>query len=362
MRHKILFVINKMTYGGAAKIMAFVANGLTARGHEVHLLSYENPNIIPALDARIHIAQAPPQPPALPGLRRIVQVWQVRHVIRQLKPEVIISFLTYPNLISILAAQGTGIPVIIAERGDPYAWQGWFTRLRDGVYRFANGYIFQTHRAKEYYSNINPSKAIVIPNPAYIGEKPPAPNRAEIQETIVTVGRLELKQKRQDVLIQAFAQIATEYPEIRLVVYGDGEDEMRIRSLIAEHQLEGRILLAGVTKNVYAAIQSARLFVLSSDYEGIPNALIEAMSVGLPCISTDCSPGGAAELIENMHNGILVKTGDSRALAQAIRFMLDHPQQAEQMGQNATKILDRFNPTYILDAWENAIHRFVFRI
>ena len=99
------------------------------------------------------------------------------------------------------------------------------------------------------------------------------------------------------------------------------------------------------------------MFVMTSDYEGIPNALAEAMSLGLPCISTDCSPGGAALLMENGKNGLLVPVGDSDKLAEAMREYMDDPEFAEQMGRNAINIADTFSQEKILDQWISFIER-----
>lgn len=358
MGYKILFVIHKMDYGGAEKVMAFLANRLSRAGYEVSLLPYENPVLMQQILPEVkQIDFHEPLPPVF-ALRRISQIFQVRKVFCRTKPDLIISFLTYPNITSILAlmTMGRRIPIIISERGDPSVLQSWFTRLRDFIYNFADGYVFQTEGAKRHFNKRIQAKSVLIPNPV-ISDDIPSQWTGERENRIVSVGRFELIQKRQDLLIKAFSRIADQYPSMKLVLYGDGGDKAKIEGLIKECSLEDRVVLPGISMNVSEDIKKAKLFVLSSDYEGMPNALIEAMCVGLPSIATDCSPGGAAELIRNMENGILVEAGSVDELANAMDYLLCHPDEAERMGQNALKIKQDLDPEMIVSQWEEYIDR-----
>ncbi len=357
MSPRILFVIHRLSYGGASKIMAFLANQLSYEDYDVHLFAYESNETVPSLAPSVHHVACRYSPCAVVGLRRIVQITQIREVIYEVKPDVIISFLAYPNVMSIIASRGMSTRVIICERGDPFSERGWFSRFRDFVYRFADGYVFQTNGARQYYSKRIQTQAAVVPNPV-IAEDISVNWRGGREDAIITAGRLELKQKRQDLLISAFSRIAANHPHIRLVIYGDGEDETAIRQLVSNLRLEGRVVLAGVSRNMLGVMKNARMFVLSSDYEGIPNALVEAMSIGVPCISTDCSPGGAAQLIRNMENGILVPRGCRDELANAMEFMLTNPERAELMGRNARLVTRDLDPDAIVDRWKSYIARY----
>lgn len=161
-----------------------------------------------------------------------------------------------------------------------------------------------------------------------------------------------MKQKRQDLLIEAFKKLSNEYPEYILEFYGSGEDERAIQELIGQRK---NIKLCGMTRNVAEAIQNAAMFVLTSDYEGIPNALLEAMSIGVPCISTDCSPGGAAMLIENGINGLLVNQGDVVGLYNAMKYYAKNPHIAETMGAKGTEVCDRFSEEIISELWRETV-------
>jgi GalNAc-alpha-(1->4)-GalNAc-alpha-(1->3)-diNAcBac-PP-undecaprenol alpha-1,4-N-acetyl-D-galactosaminyltransferase len=357
MAPKILFVIKKINYGGASKMMVALANRLAADGYEVSLLTYEGNGCCEGLAPGINKINRIPITPERVAYRRLEQIGFVRSMIKQNRPDIVLSFLTYPNLISIIGLFGLDIPLIISERGDPYANRGWFTVMRDFLYRYADGYVFQTSAAKKYYHRRIQEKAAVIPNPILAD----VPTRwiGPREDVIVSVGRFELKQKRQDLLIQAFSRVVSKYPKIKLVLYGDGEDEPEIRRIIDSLNLRERVVLAGVTTNILESINKAKMFVLSSDYEGMPNALIEALCSGLPCISTDYSPGGADELIANKVDGLLVRPGSVEELAEAMEYFLEHPTIAEEMGQKAAENIRKLEPQTIFDQWKKYINQHV---
>src|SRR5690606_37218842 len=151
------------------------------------------------------------------------------------------------------------------------------------------------------------------------------------------VGRLH-EQKNQQLLVNAFAKISNEYPDYKLEIFGEGELRDLLEEQISKLNLEGKVILRGTTNTLFDEIIDASLFVLSSDFEGMPNALMEAMSLGLPCISTDCKPGGAKELIENKVNGLLSNRLSEKNLYECIKYMLENPTKAEMMGIEAKNI------------------------
>ena len=168
-----------------------------------------------------------------------------------------------------------------------------------------------------------------------------------------TLGRLDIFQKRQDVLIKAFYLFHNNHPDYKLEIWGDGaqQDEEKIKRLISSLKLDNYVIMKGVTNTPSKSIMDSRFFVLSSDFEGIPNALIEAMSLGLPCISTKCSPGGAELLITNSRNGLLVPCGDYRALSDKMCWMVEHPIDSDNMGKEARKISEKFSDEIISKMW-----------
>ena len=200
-----------------------------------------------------------------------------------------------------------------------------------------DGVIFQTDRAAKFYSDLIECESKVIHNAVgneWVYHEYPRDN---IRNTISAIGRL-CDQKDYVTLIQAFEIVHRVYRDYNLEIYGEGPDKAKIENLIEYLNLQNCVMLKGVCKNAIQRIADTRMFVLSSKYEGMPNALMEAMGVGLPVISTDC-PNGPAELIENGINGMLVPVGDVQTLAKAIIYLIENPKKAEAMGKNARTIL-----------------------
>lgn len=333
-------------------MLTFVANGLSKRGYDVQVYTYEGTEQnYPIDDGVVHITED--NVITTRWIRRILQVFQIKKVIKRVKPDIVISFLIFPNLLSILATAGTKTPVIISERADPYQDPGLFSSFFQFMYRFADGVVFQTDGAKNFFRDKLRHASCVIPNPVTIkGDWEPVRER---EKKIAFVARFEVVQKRQDLMLSAFRQVVDAYPEYKLVFYGDGPDEEKVRAMTEELKLSENVVFAGVTKDVCGAIRASRMFVLTSDYEGIPNALIEAMAVGLPVIATDCSPGGARMLIEDKRNGLLVPRGDVDAIAAAMKYLIENEQTAEEYGLRAREIVDKYTPDKFYHSWSEYI-------
>jgi len=354
LKKTLLFVMDEIGYGGAPKMICAVANYLATQSNCVYFYTYENNLIRQPMNSKIlHIKCNKNY--KLRGIRRIIQIIEIKKVISILNPDAIISFTDYPNLLTLLAATGINVPVIISERGDPYfRATGWFHKFRIFIYQFAEGLVFQTEGAKDFFKDSIRRKGVVIPNPVII-ENLPERWEGEVKDEIAFVSRFEMITKRHDVMLNAFKKVLSKHPDIKLVFYGDGEDKDKVENMVLEMGLSKNVVFAGVTDNVCEAIRYAKIFALSSDYEGIPNSLIEAMSVGLPCISTDCSPGGARLLIENMKNGILVPRGDADALAEGMLFLLDNEEIRKSFGNEAMKIIDKFDVAKVMNCWDRYI-------
>jgi glycosyltransferase involved in cell wall biosynthesis len=182
----------------------------------------------------------------------------------------------------------------------------------------------------------------------------------ERRKVIVSVGRI-CAQKRQDVLIDAFQKIADKNKEYNLEIYGKGDMLEELKARVESYGLSNRIKFIVTGANVFQDMKNASLFAFTSDYEGLPNALLEAMALGLPCVSTKCSPGGAEALIEDGKNGYLVHCGDVNALAERIDYMLSNYDKALAMGKEAFKIRNRVELQVILDEWERYINHVLER-
>ena len=251
-----------------------------------------------------------------------------------------------------------GTKVIVSERNDPAHFAGkkitkWVSRI---LMRKANGYVFQTADAQKYYGSTVLGKSVIIPNPIFTEKMPDTPYEGIREKKIVSVGRLN-KQKNQILLIDAFYLILKDFPEYKLYIWGEGAERTNIEGYIRKLGIEKSVFLPGVTENIYMEIYEASLFILPSDFEGMPNALIEAMALGIPCISTDCPCGGPRELIKNGKNGILVPINDKEALVNGIYSLLNNKEHATEIGYEAFKIREKLCYDTICNKW----YEFLFK-
>mgnify|MGYP000894975165 CR=1 FL=1 len=350
---KVMFIIDFLGYGGASKMLTEIANNLSLKGFDVKVYGYASNSHHYNFVAGVEYIQGSPLHSNY-YLRHFLKVPQVIKMIRKIKPNVIISFMPNPNVLSIIGTRFTNIPVIISERGDPSIFKGIIPKIKYFFYNFADVLVCQTEGAKSFFNNRIKRKSIIIPNSVTIQKTQITPIEQRRKE-IAFVGRFQLSQKRQDLMVLAFKEVVKKHPEYKLVFYGDGDDIEIVKNLVRNEGLSNSVIFAGKVDNVIDIIKDAGIFVLTSDYEGIPNALIEAMCLGLPVVSTDCSPGGARLLIENNINGIIVPRGNVQSIANAVNFLIENPSEAQKMGANAQNIIERFSPEKICSLWEKVI-------
>ncbi|QGH36260.1 glycosyltransferase [Gracilibacillus salitolerans] len=343
-----------MNYGGAGKMLSFLANNLNRLGYQVSVYTYASDNNHYFLDKEIKYIPGNKAQTSIYS-KKTLPIFQMRRVIEATNPDLIISFLNNSNFLSILSAAFKNIPVIICERSDPYNEKSLSLSFMRSFYRFASGAVFQTEGAKEYYKEIIRKKSIVIPNPVTIDREERIPSGSKKNE-IAFVARFNIKQKRQDVMVKAFYKVVETHRDIKLVFYGDGPDLLKVQEMVKEYNLSDNVFFAGKVNDVKNKLKNSRMFVLTSDYEGIPNALIEAMAVGLPVVTTNCSPGGAELLIENGKNGLIVPTGEVDKIASAILFLIERPEVAEQYGEEAQKVIEKYYPKDIIKMWTDYIN------
>ncbi|MBS7528100.1 glycosyltransferase [Fusibacter paucivorans] len=357
---KILFIAETLTYGGAARRFVDLANALAEKNHSVSMFIYSNHiQIQDQINKDIEIKTS--------EIEGIQSNWIKRNIIYRSRCikiiddavinsncDIIISFNDMVNINVLLSKEARKRKIIISERSDPYYNKFYLKTIKRILFNRADGIVFQTEGARDFFQKLIINKSKVIPNPV--------PSNIEFPEhigarkrVIVSVARLWIYQKRQDLLIKAFNEFSKNHEDYTLVLYGDGPDEVKIRRMIKELHLSDKVQIAGAHPNVIELIKGASMFVLSSDFEGIPNSLIEAMSIGLPVISTDCSPGGAKFLIENNYNGLLVEKSNYLELANAMMFMVKNPIEASNMGHNARKIINRLDRNKIYFEWEQFI-------
>ena len=355
---KVLFVASNLSYGGAQKMLTFVANSLDRSMYQVAILN-QNSSIKAARQINNDVEYYEHPQFTKRGIKRVQEVFELLKVILKIKPDVIVSFLNMPNFISTLAGWMTGVPVIISERGDPWQNMSKTDEFMRNFEKRAAGAVFQTDGARKCYPEKLRKKGEIIPNPVvpFGGDK-------EFEYTdkirdIAYVGRFENCQKRQDVAVRAMSEICKKYPDVKLNFYGSGPDEDSIKKIAEELGVHSNVIFHGKVSSPQTELLKNDIYLITSDYEGIPNSLIEAMSIGMPCISTDCSPGGAALLIEHEKNGILVPCDDWHAIADAVIHWIEKPNLASDCGKNAKMICERFSPEVIIEKWNRYIYEIV---
>lgn len=356
---RVVFVIGSLRYSGAERVLLCIANYLAAKGRDVGILLLQPESggtYNDRLNSRIRCQEAVVCGNVLTS--KIRRLLKIRTQIKKMAPDIIISFGNVCNTNTLAAMLFSRIPVIVSERNDPRVDPPKiFKRMvRCLTYPFASGFVFQTNEARKYFPMLIQKRSTVIPNPV-AAESVPSVFEGDRKKDIVSVGRLDLKQKNHSLLIRAFAYIANEFPNYRLVIYGEGPDRKQLEAEAAATGLGGRIQLPGSEPNVPMLIRNAALFVLPSNFEGMPNALIEAMAVGLPVISTDCPCGGPRYLIRHGVNGMLTPVGDEQKMAEVMRSVLLNTRQADAMGMKAREVLRTLDREVISAKWDEYIEK-----
>lgn len=359
----IICYLNMLNCGGAERVMSVLANGLHRMGHTVTMVTdYSSATDFP-LDAGIKRVifegdYTSATPKGRLG-RTVSRIFKLRKLCKQNDADLLISFLADISARAILATRGLRTKNLVSVRNDPrQLMKSRSKRLQiKWLYPMAEGCVFQTEAAKQAMPSKLHKKSRVIFNPVsdvfYSIQPQPL-----TQKKVVTCGRLA-KQKRFDVLIDAFSRVCDEFPQYTLEIYGIGKDQEKLQSQIDALGRQDRIRLMGRCNDVPNTIKDASLFVLSSDYEGLPNALMEAMALSLPVVSTDCSGGGARALIEDGVDGLITPCGDVEALAAAIRQSLADPAAAAARGEKAGEKAKNFCTEAIVTQWETYIRQIV---
>lgn len=351
----LLFVESSIAIegGGASKMLVWVANQFAKDGHQVSIYTHKVQNgPLFQVENTIKVYSTEPQREKC----FLYPVPHLRKLIKEIKPDMVISFMSDSNLYCLLAKIGTGVPVCVCERNDPAMHESMPLKFKIALWmtRFADCASFQLQAAADYYSWLRCPIA-VIPNPVPQPKARVTKPFSERKNEICCSSRLEFHQKRQDVLIRAFAIVLQTHPEMTLRLIGNGPHMEEARNLATNLGISDKVEIPGQMKDPIISMVDSKIYVLSSDYEGIPNALSEALAGGLPCVSTDASPGGARLLISDKKSGLIVPCNDPQKMADAIVYLLEHPDEADAMGGEATKIAERFSESNIYSMWKNFV-------
>ena len=352
---KIVFYINMISYGGAERVIVNLSKQFSDKGYEVLLVtSYKNEQEY-VVSSSIRREVLLDKTDCGFFKKNFCCTKKLRKLIKTENPDVLISFMAEPNFRSVVACLGTKTKNLVSVRNDPNREypNALFRFCAKFLYRFADCIVFQTKDAQNWFSARIRKKSYIIQN--QVNEQFFQVVSSGFHKDIVTVGRLT-EQKNHEMLIRAFSKIADK-TEDNLIIYGDGSLRGALTKLVDDLSLSDRVILPGSTSDVPNTIKSAKLFVLSSDYEGMPNALIEAMVLGLPCIATDCPCGGPRDLFDNQKNGILVSVGDENQMAEKMLYMLEHDEERTAIARNAASSAMRFSPETVFSKWESCVKK-----
>lgn len=349
-KKRIVFFLPSLQRGGAERVVSIVTKYLAQNDYQVEILLYYNWPVLYQVGPNIKITFIEKET----GSRNIIKnlLWMRKFF--KTHADIVVSFLARFNILAVLAHLGLSSKIIVADRSDP--WLEPTTKIlrkvRNICYTIADGVVVQTNRNKTYFSSNIQKKTIVIYNPVDLGEKRGLALKTPKKDKIVCVARLD-PQKNHKMLLEAFTRIKDKFPSYNIFCYGDGPLKQELKNTVKSLNLEKRVFFPGVVKNVFDEIADAKLFVFPSNYEGMPNALAEAICLGLPAISTDVS--GASELIEDGKSGFIVPNNVVEKLVENIQKILSDESLQQQFGKQAVKLNDKLEVSAIVKQWREFV-------
>ena len=360
---KIILIISSFDCGGAQRVMATLANYWVEAGEDVVVLTLDSGrNDFYKLDEkikRVSLNLVKKTSTAWAAVKfNIIRIWRLRKIINVEKPDVAISFIHRMNVLTLLATIGAFVPVIVSERIDTRQHKiGWFWEmLRKCIYHRAKAVVVQTDNMKTWAEGfLSPKMVYKIPNPAIPITKYEFVASSPIKLTtpfIIAVGRLE-PQKGFDLLLEAFARCWNK--EWSIVILGEGPELQKLEDLATKLGITKKVTFLGNVECPHNIMCQASLFVLSSRFEGFPNALIEAMVCGLPVISFDCL-SGPNEIIEHGINGILVDSENVEQLAKAMTLLMNDGCKRQELGKKAREVVVKYSLQRIMNQWKKLIN------
>ena len=335
---KCMFTIRSLTGGGAERVVSVLANAMAKKGIETYIVTYSRTDRDYDLDKNVKVIVMPNRKDSIyTKIQRIPDMYKIIHKIR---PDIVIPFVGTVLYVTWLACLGLKSKFILTVRNNPWMVpESKRERLfRNYIAGKSDAIMIQNEEQGEYFSEELHKKLIVVNNPIsqnFINSAKESYTNEVC--TVVTAGRLE-PQKDHTFLIRAFAKSFADKPQIKLYIYGEGKLKQKLEALIEELSLKDRVFLMGRAINIVEVLQKADLFVLTSKYEGMPNALMEAMMVGVPCISSDCKTGPCS-LINNQVNGLLYSNGNEMDLIRKFKWCVSNPQQLSSIGKEARRFM-----------------------
>ena len=363
----IAFVISSLSSGGAERVLSLLANEFIKKGYQVFIITICKDEIFYILDEKIQIIElnlCGISTNKLEALKRNFKiVKELRKCLKIIKPSCIISFMNSTNIYSILANFHLKSKLIISEHIDyRFVKLSFFWSIQQKIfYRFSDTLVSVSKGVDQNFKYLNIQKRTVISNPvdtSILVKSNCNDDSTDIEkykDYMIAVGRLE-HQKRFDVLIKSFSLLKDKSK--KLLIFGNGSLKNDLLLLIQKLNLRHRVFLMGRVTNPYYVMKNALFLVLSSQYEGFGNVIIESMSCGTPVISFDC-PSGPSEIIENEVNGVLVENQNVEQLAFQMQRLIDDKDLREKLSHEAIKVKEKYSIEKIANEWEDLIKKVI---
>jgi glycosyltransferase involved in cell wall biosynthesis len=355
---RLLLIIGSLQGGGAERQLSDMANYWSGRRAIVTLATWSGPDtqdfypLAPGISRRWLDVRAPTRSPIATLIASVRRIRKLRRMLRDSRPDAVVSFIDISNIYTVLAARGLGVRVVIAERTHPainFALSRPWRMLRRICYSRAYAVVAQTQDAGRWLERNCRARVRVIPNS--LREMPQA--RCDREPMILAVGRLS-QEKGYDLLLKAFATLSAGFPAWRVCIIGDGTERGSLTRLRDELNLGEFVEFVGETKNVELWMARASLLVHPSRREGFPNVVLEAMGMGLAVVCANCR-AGPSDLIEDGVNGRLVPVDDVGALARVMTELMTARELRERLGREASKVRERYAPDVIMDQWRDCL-------
>lgn len=346
----IAFLASKYSFGGGEHVMRLLIESLAARGYRIKVITWEHDWLGGHLNSSVELILLKNSPIGFLGKFKAIR--ELASILSGDSIKSLTVFSLYLAEVAALANLGSKIKMVVSERVDPrFLPKERFHRLfRWLVYLLSDRVVFQTDNNRYYYPNFISKKGVVVPNPVL---KPDFRTDRGRKNRVISVGRLS-EEKNFPLLINAFRQASLD--RYTLHIYGKGPQEVFLKSLIKKNGLVDKVFIEGHVDNLGSVYSDADIFVLSSSHEGIPNALIEAMSYSIACVATDVPSGGVRAVMTNGHDGLIVPVGDLEQLSLAIASIANNRCLNEFLRKNAGSVCEKYSIEKITEHWLDVVN------
>ena len=345
---RICFVTSTLISGGSERVMSLLANRFAQDGYDVEIININKHIVFYPIDSRINLRFAEDDV----GTSVFKKLLWLRRYIKQTRPDVVVPFMEAVYCFTLIALIGCKVPVVSSERIDPRKSPFLRNILRRIILPLTDWLVVQTQDIKQFYPRFIQKRTSIIYNP--VSDQVFHLPEVEKEDVVISVGKLD-DQKNHALLINAFSKVAQDFPTWKLIIYGEGPLRDSLQILINSLELTDRVLLPGRSNRVIEEMNRSKIFAFSSNYEGMSNAILEAVCVGLPVVTTNVS--GAEELVQD--GGYVVPIGSEKQLVESLRSLMDDSNLRNLMGMNNKKSAHAYDIDLIYRQWESLIKNVV---